>query len=240
MRRRRATTVPTVIVFDPGEHPPGRAQGLLSSVIVPRPIAMISTANSDGSVNVAPFSYFMPVTGHPPLLAVTMGGRHERADQPKDTWANVTRTNEFVVNVTVDAMADKIEAAAIEFPYGVSELDILGWHAIPSVKVTHPSLAESPVHLECRVHRIVDLGDEGVAFSTVHLVVAEVVCVTLEPSVCSADLHIDPQVLRPVGRMTFPRFVHASGDALFALERISWDEYQRSGRLPGYAPEAGE
>ena len=225
-----------MIVFDPGEHPPGRAQGLLSSVIVPRPIAMISTANADGTVNVAPFSYFMPVTGHPPLIAVTMGGRHERADEPKDTWANTERTGEFVVNVTVDAMADKIEAAAIEFPYGVSELDILGWHTTPSIKVGHPGLAESPVHLECRVHTVVDLGDDGVAFSTVHLVVAEVVCITLDPGVCSPDLRIDPQRLRPIGRMTFPRFVRAHGDALFALERITWDDYLRTGQLPGYGP----
>ncbi len=214
------------IVFDPTAHPPDRAQNLLSSVIVPRPIAMITTLNTDGSVNVAPFSYFMPVTGHPPLLAVTMGGRQERADQPKDTWSNTSRTGEFVVNVTVAGMGDKIETAAIEFPYGVSELDVLGWHALPSVKVAHPGLAESPVHLECRVHRVVDLGEEGVAFSTVHLVVAEVVCITLDESVCSPTLRVDPDRLRPVGSMTFPRFVHAHGDALFSLERVSYEDFE--------------
>jgi flavin reductase (DIM6/NTAB) family NADH-FMN oxidoreductase RutF len=216
------------IVFHPRDHPPDRAQGLLSSVIVPRPIAMISTLNVDGTVNVAPFSYFMPVTGHPPLLAVTMGGRHERADQPKDTWANTSRTGEFVINGTVAGMADKIEMAAIEFPYGVSELDVLGWHAVPSVKVCHPGLAESPVHLECRVDRVVELGDAGVAFSTVHLVIAEVVCITLDESVCAAALKVDPDRLQPVGRMTFPRFVRAYGNALFALERVSWEDYQRA------------
>jgi flavin reductase (DIM6/NTAB) family NADH-FMN oxidoreductase RutF len=214
------------VIFDPGEHPPDRAQGLLSSVIVPRPIAMISTANTDGTVNVAPFSYFMPVTGHPPLLAVTMGGRHERADQPKDTWSNTSRTGEFVVNVTVGGMADQIETAAIEFPYGVSELDVLGWHTVPSVKVAHPSLAESPVHLECRVHRVVDLGDPGVAFSTVHLVVAEVVCITLDDAVCTGPFRVDPDRLQPVGRMTFPQFVHAYGGALFSLERVSWEQFR--------------
>lgn len=224
------------IVFDPSQHPPERTQGLLSSVIVPRPIAMISTANADGSVNVAPFSYFMPVTGHPPLIAVTMGGRHERVDEPKDTWSNASRTGEFVVNITVEAMAAKIEAAAIEFPYGVSELDILGWHTTPSVKVAHPGLAESPVHLECRVQQVVDLGDDGVAFSTVHLVIAEVVCITLDPGVCVGELRVDPQRLRPIGRMTFPQFVSAYGEALFALERITWEDYLRTGLLPGFGP----
>ena len=222
-----------MIVFDPAAHEPGRAQTLLSSVIVPRPIAMISTLNEDGTVNVAPFSYFMPVTGQPPLIAVTMGGRHERSAQPKDTWRNASRTGEFVVNVTVEAMADKIEAAAIEFPYGVSELDVLGWHAIASVKVGHPSLAESPVHLECRVYKVVDLGVAGVAFSTVHLVVAEVVCITLDESVCSPDWRVDPDRLQAIGRMTFPRFVRAFGEPLFALERISWEQYDATRRLPG-------
>ncbi|HVM67198.1 MAG TPA: flavin reductase family protein [Acidimicrobiales bacterium] len=214
------------VIFDPGEHPPDRAQGLLSSVIVPRPIAMITTSNTDGTVNVAPFSYFMPVTGHPPLLAVTMGGRQERMDQPKDTWSNTSRTGEFVVNVTVAGMAEHIETAAIEFPYGVSELDVLGWHTVPSVKVAHPSLAESPVHLECRVHRVVDLGDAGVAFSTVHLVIAEVVCITLDDAVCTGPFRVDPDLLQPVGRMTFPQFVHAHGGALFALERVSWEQFR--------------
>src|SRR3546814_2473158 len=121
---------------------------MLSSLIVPRPIAMITTESEDGTVNVAPYSYFMPVTGSPPLLAVTMGGRRESGPTPKDTWRNTARTGEFVVNITTDAMRDQIETAAMEFPADVSELDAIGWHTIPSVKVAHPSLAESPARSE--------------------------------------------------------------------------------------------
>ncbi len=222
-----------MIVFDPAEHPPAKAQSMLSSVIVPRPIAMISTLNEDGSVNVAPFSYFMPVTGSPPLLAVTMGGRRESRAEPKDTWQNTERTGEFVVNVTTDAMRDKIEAAAIEFPAGTSELKLLDWHPVPSQRVCHPGIAESPVHLECRVHRVVSLGEDGIHHSTVHLVVAQVVCVTLDEAVCSADLRVDVQALAAVGRMTFPWFVRARGEALFALERITYEDYVARGELPG-------
>jgi flavin reductase (DIM6/NTAB) family NADH-FMN oxidoreductase RutF len=216
-----------VIVFDPAAHPPAKAQGMLSSLIVPRPIAMISTVDEDGTVNVAPYSYFMPVTGEPPLLAVTMGGRRESSSSPKDTWRNASRTGEFVVNITTDAMRHKIEMAAMEFPAEISELDALGWHTVPSVKVAHPSLAESPAHLECRIHRVVDLGTDDVAYSTVHLVVAEVVCVTLDESICSPDHRIDVHALAPVGRMTFPWFVRAQGDALFELERVPYAEYSR-------------
>lgn len=74
-----------MIVFDPAEHSPGKSQGMLSSLIVPRPIAMVSTANADGLVNVAPYSYYMPASGRPPLLAVTTGGRREGDGTPKHT-----------------------------------------------------------------------------------------------------------------------------------------------------------
>lgn len=73
-----------MIVFDPAEHSPGKSPGMLSSLIVPPPIAMISTADADGLVNVAPFSYYMPVTGSPPLLAVTIGGA-ARATERRST-----------------------------------------------------------------------------------------------------------------------------------------------------------
>ena len=224
-----------MIVFDPAGHPPGKCQGMLSSLIVPRPVAMITTADEDGTVNVAPYSYYMPVTGSPPLLAITMGGRRESAPSPKDTWRNTLRTGELVVNVTTDSMRHKIEMAAMEFPAETSELDVLGWHTIPSVKVGHPSLAESPAHLECRVHQVVDLGDPGVAYSTVHVVFAEVVCITMDESICGPDLRVDPQVLAPVGRMTFPWFVRARDEALFELERISFAEYEAAGSHPAEA-----
>lgn len=224
-----------MLVFDPDGQPPAKCQGMLSSLIVPRPIAMITTAGEDGTINVAPYSYFMPVTGSPPLLAVTMGGRRESAPSPKDTWRNASRTGELVVNITTDAMRSKIEMAAMEFPAGVSELEAVGWHTVPSVKVSHPSLAESPAHLECRIHRVVDLGEDGVAFSTVHLVVCEVVCITLDESICTPDMRVDPQALAPVGRMTFPWFVRAKGDALFPLERIPFADYERTGAHPAEA-----
>lgn len=218
-----------MIVFDPRDHAPAKCQGMLSSLIVPRPIAMITTSGEDGTVNVAPYSYFMPVTGEPPLLAITMGARRESTPEPKDTWRNALRTGELVVNVTTDAMRTRIETAAMEFPPGTSELEEIGWRTVPSVKVSHPSLAESPAHLECRIHRVVDLGDPEVAYSGVHMVVAEVVCITLDESVCSADLRVDPQALAPVGRMTFPWFVRAQGDALFELERVPYARYVTQG-----------
>lgn len=206
---------------------------MLSSVIVPRPIAMISTMSENGKVNVAPYSYFMPITGSPPLVAVTMGARRSGRSEPKDTWSNAERTGEFVVNITTASMRDKIEAAAMNFPTDISEADVLGWTPVASRKVVHPGIAESPVHLECRIRQTIPLGFDGEQRPIVHLVIAEVVCVTLDERMCTPDYRVDVQALAAVGRMTFPYFVQASGDALFGLERHGYERYVETGRLPG-------
>ena len=222
-----------MILFEPAEHTADKCQTMLSSVIVPRPIAMISTIGANGTVNVAPYSYFMPITGSPPLVAVTMGARRSGRSEPKDTWSNAERTGEFVINITTKAMREKIEAAALDFPADISEVDVLGWTTIASRKVGHPGIAESPVHLECRIRQVVPLGTDGVNRPVVNLVIAEVMCISLDESVCGPDFRVDVQALAAVGRMTFPYFVQADGDALFGLERYGYERYVETGRLPG-------
>lgn len=211
-----------MIHFDPSEHPAARRQGMLSQLINPRPIAMISTADADGLVNVAPYSYYLPITGDPMLIGVTVGAVRAEGVGPKDTWRNIERTGEFVVNVTTESMREHIETAAMEFPPDVSETSVTGWTPVPSVKVAAPSLADSPAHLECRVHQVVDLGDLAVPHSGVHFVVAEVVWVTIDESICSQDYRVDPLGLRTVGRMGFPWFVQAEASSMFELTRTPY------------------
>ncbi len=216
-----------VIVFDPAEHEPARSQGVLSQLVAPRPIAMISTADADGVTNVAPFSYYMPITGRPMLVAVSMGLR-ESDGQPKHTFENATRCGDFVINVTASSFRDHIETAAIEFPRGTSELDAVGWTTVPSVKVSSPSIAESPAHLECRIHRVIPLGGDDVPFSEVNLVVGEVVCVVLDESISTPDYRIDIRDLGLIGRLGFPWFT-ATGESMFELPRQTYTEYQQQG-----------
>jgi flavin reductase (DIM6/NTAB) family NADH-FMN oxidoreductase RutF len=212
-----------MIVFDPTEHSAERRQGMLSQLVTPRPIAMISTVDDAGVVNVAPFSYYMPVTGSPMLLAVTMGVRSSDGEL-KHTYENAHRTGDFVVNVTTAALRDHIETAAIEFPRGVSELESVPWSTMPSQRVVSPSLAESPAHLECRLHAEMGLGDEG-TWASVRLVVAEVVCVTLDESVCTPDFRVDQTTLLPVGRMGFPWFTTVTPDSMHQLARPTYEEF---------------
>jgi flavin reductase (DIM6/NTAB) family NADH-FMN oxidoreductase RutF len=212
-----------VIIFDPAQHSPERCQGMLSQLVTPRPIAMISTVDDDGIVNVAPFSYYMPVTGNPMLVAVTMGLRSSDGGL-KHSYENAQRRGDFVVNVTTVALREHIETAAIEFPRGVSELDSVPWTPVPSQRVTSPSLAESPAHLECHLHTELNLGARG-TFGEVRLVVGEVVCVTLDDSICGPDFHVDQTSLLPIGRMGFPWFTTVTPESMHQLRRETYEEF---------------
>lgn len=220
-----------MLEFRPEEHPAPKAQGMLSALVGPRPIAMISTYDASGAPNVAPFSYFMPVTGRPMLLAVTMGLR-ETDGGLKHTYENALRTGDFVVNVTTESMREHIETAAIEFPRGVSELDEIPWTVMPSRVVSSPSVVESPAHMECRVHGVVDLGNVGEECSEVHVVFGQVVCVTLDERICTPEHRVDIAGLRQVGRLGFPWFTQVGESSMFELARVPYHEYAQGVRGP--------
>lgn len=216
--------------IDLADRTPVQRQGLLSQLVVPRPIAMISSDGPAG-FNVAPFSYYMPVCGEPPTIAVTIGAVREASTGPKDTWVNVEATGEFVVNATTTALAEHIETVAREYPTGVDEAVVVGWSRRPSEVVAADSLADSPAHLECRVVEVIDRGDPGSCFSGVHIVLAEVVRVRVADALLEPDgRHVDPARVAPIGRMGFPYFVAATGDALFRQDRIAYADLPEAER----------
>jgi flavin reductase (DIM6/NTAB) family NADH-FMN oxidoreductase RutF len=209
-------------VIDMSARTSAQKQGLLSQLVVPRPIAMITTLDSSGGLNVAPFSYYMPISGEPPMVAVTVGASREATDAPKDTWVNLDMSGEFVINVTTVELAEHIETVAREYPSGISEADIAGWRTVESHIVKPPSLEDSPAHMECRVRDVIDRGDQHSCYSGVHIVLAEVVCITADDSIMAEPNRIDPTKVRAVGRMGFPWFVTVDENALFELERRSY------------------
>lgn len=215
-------------VIDLAGRTPAQKQGLLSQLVVPRPIAMITTLDADGALNVAPFSYYMPISGEPPLVAVTVGAVREETDEPKDTWQNIERAGEFVINVTTVELADHIEDVAREYPAGTDEAALVGWTSVASQQVTPPSLAESPAHLECVVREWIDRGDHTSCFSGVHIVIAEVVCITVADDLLAAPGRIDPTRVHAIGRMGFPWFVTADERSIFQQERTSYAEHLRT------------
>lgn len=173
---------------------------LIAGAIVPRPIALITTRNADGSVNAAPFSAFNYMSEDPPLVAIGLQVHpdgSEREGQPKDTAANIARTGEFVVNIADEPMLPDLVDCAIDFPPGDSEVERLGLPLEPSLHIDPPRLAAAPFAFECRRKVALDFGP----FRTI--VIGEVIGVHAREGILDpATLNVDLEAFRPVGRLT--------------------------------------
>ena len=124
---------------------------LMASLIVPRPIALVTTVDARGVVNAAPFSMFNMVGEDPPLVMLSVNLRNGQG-RMKDTAANILAHREFVVHLPDEDLAAAMHACADEAPAGVSELDLTGLSAVPSRTVAVPSIAQAPVAFECVLH----------------------------------------------------------------------------------------
>ena len=214
------------IDFDPSDKTPADRQFLLSQLVVPRPIAMVSTIGEDGVLNIAPMSYFLPITGSPMLVGVTMGLRED--GEPKHTFLNSSHTGDFVINITTENLSEEIEIVAIESPHSVNEYELASWTPSESEKIKSPGITKARARLECEIREVVKLGETGVPFGEVNFVIAEVVWATYSEEIVNERGRIDPLLLEPIGRLGLRSFISAGEKAVFSLERISWDEYQSS------------
>jgi flavin reductase (DIM6/NTAB) family NADH-FMN oxidoreductase RutF len=127
---------------------------LMASLIVPRPIALVTTLGEDGTVNAAPFSMFNMMGEDPPIVMVSINRLHD--GKLKDTAANILRTREFVVHLTDEAMSAAMHGCGDPLPADQSELDHTGLHASPSKVVRPPRIVEAPVAFECVLHETME------------------------------------------------------------------------------------
>src|SRR5512141_886329 len=142
-----------------------RAYPILASLVVPRPIALVTTLSPDGKVNAAPFSFFNVLGADPPILAVAPGDRDDGT--PKDTARNIRLTHEFVVNLVDEALGEAMNRCAASLPYGEDELRHAGLQAQVASGVRPPRIAEAPVSLECREWGTVLIGDNRLVIGLV-------------------------------------------------------------------------
>jgi len=142
-----------------------RAYPILASLVVPRPIALVTTISPDGKVNAAPFSFFNLLGADPPILAVAPGDRDDGT--PKDTARNIRLTHEFVVNLVDEALAEAMNKCAASLPYGEDELQHAGLHPSRSTVVKPPRISEAPVSLECKEWGTLRIGDNRVVIGLV-------------------------------------------------------------------------
>jgi flavin reductase (DIM6/NTAB) family NADH-FMN oxidoreductase RutF len=169
----------------------------LTGAVVPRPIAWVTTLDpASGVVNAAPFSFFTACCVEPPTVCFAAGAAAGGGE--KDTVRNVRAAGEFVVNVVTEELGAAMNVTATSFPPDVSELAEAGLTPAPSVAVRPPRIAESPINMECRLDRIVELGS---APQTHRLVIGRVVGYHVRDGLIDGRHRIDLRALRPLGRL---------------------------------------
>lgn len=185
----------------------------LTEIVLPRPIAVVSTVDPEGRPNVAPFSFYTVVSSNPPHIAFAphLSGR---TGSKKDTLRNVEKTSQFVVGVATEELADAVNSCAAMLPYGESEFAHSGLTPEAATKVQAPLIGESPVNFECELVEIRVYGEQGGAG---HLVVGRVVLMHIDTELLDEELHVVPERLRAVGRMGTDKWVRTR--ETFAMKR---------------------
>jgi flavin reductase (DIM6/NTAB) family NADH-FMN oxidoreductase RutF len=139
---------------------------LMASLIVPRPIALVTTLGADGTVNAAPFSMFNMLGEEPPIVMISV---NRVADGTlKDTAVNIVRTGEFVVHLSDEAIAEKMHRCGERFPPNVSELASVGLTPVASTRVAPPRIAEAPVAFECTLWETLETTSRQIFIGKVH------------------------------------------------------------------------
>jgi len=205
--------------IDPAQHNPSESYKLLTNLVVPRPIAWVSSVNADGVVNLAPFSFFNAVSGHPLYLVISVGTDEARETEggKKDTARNILASGEFVVNMVTEELFDAMNVSAADFPSGESELIAAGLHATPSVKVKPPRVVESQASMECILHSTLTLGENK-------LVIGEVVMFHVADHLLGPHMQINN--FAPIGRLGSPSKYCRTTDR-FDVPRISYAQWKK-------------
>jgi flavin reductase (DIM6/NTAB) family NADH-FMN oxidoreductase RutF len=199
--------------IDPSLHTRADNYKLLTNLVIPRPIAWVSTLSPSGVVNLAPFSFFNAV-GAEPVYVVFSAGNNETG-QPKDTTNNIRASGEFVVSLVTEDLFDAMNVSAADFPPEESELAAAKLHSAPSVRIKVPRVAEAQVSLECKLFSMQPLGVNT-------LFIGEVVMFHVADHLVGPGLRINN--FAPIGRLGSPSVYCRTTDR-FDIARISYAQW---------------
>jgi len=188
---------------------------ILLSSIAPRPIAFASTIDSNGNVNLSPFSYFNVFSSNPPIL-IFSPSRRVRDNTTKHTLENAIETKEVVINVVNFPIVEQMSKSSIEYEKGVNEFIETGLTQVKSLLVKPPRVLESPVSFECKVQDIVSLGESGGAGQ---LIIAKVVQIHIDKKFIDKNGDIDSEKLDLVARMGGDWYTRATKESMFKIPK---------------------
>ena len=182
------------------ELPPLERYKLLIGLVIPRPIAWISTRSANGVANCAPFSFFNVFSEDPPLCVIGINPRDSDGAM-KHSLRNIRRTGEFVVNLVEEASANAMHASSEELPEEESEFEKAGLTEAPAALVQHPRIAEAAACLECRLFRLLEIS------ATRQLVLGEILLVHAREGIIDPQTkRVSEQAYRPIGRLFASRY----------------------------------
>ena len=190
----------------------------LNAIVVPRPIGWISTLSSKGIANLAPYSFFNAVAYYPPQVMFSSTSNHSFGGM-KDAVADAQDTGEFVVNIATWDLKEQMNASSVPAPHEIDEFIHSGLTKEDSRLVKSPRVSESPIHLECRYIRSLDMLSDG-SNNPNTVVFGEVIGVHIDDSVL-VNGKIDFLKMRPIGRLGYLDFVEVNN--VFSMGRPDWD-----------------
>jgi flavin reductase (DIM6/NTAB) family NADH-FMN oxidoreductase RutF len=183
------------VKIDPTKLDRKGAHDLLVGAALPRPIAFVSTIGEKGVYNLAPFSFFIPVSVIPAIVGLGIGRRGDGSK--KDTLSNIELTKDFVINVVTEDLAEAMNKTAGEYPPEVDEFQVSGLTPAPSDFIKSPRVAESPINMECRLLQVLEFGEFPRLNS---FVIGEVLQVHVRDAFCGKG-GIQSAALKAIGRM---------------------------------------
>ena len=202
--------------YDPNALSEHDRYKLLISLVIPRPIALVTTLGPTGVVNGAPFSFFNMFSESPPLAVLGLQTRPDKS--LKDTSAHIRDRGEFVINLVDEALGEQMNQCAVDFPPEVSEIEAAKLNLLPSEKVKIPRIAEAPASLECRHYTTLEVGPQR------RLVIGEIVQIHVREGLWDTEkMRIDMKAYRPLARL-YGNF-YASLSEPFTHVRQSYEEW---------------
>ena len=210
--------------FDLEQAAAGVAYKLLVGLVAPRPIALVTSMNVDGSLNAAPFSAYNYLCTDPPIIGMGVTNKPGDGFVPKDTARNIRRTGEFVVNVVTEDLAQQMNICATDFPPEVNELEMAGLTTAPSQLVKVPRIEQAHAALECKEFTTMEIGRS-------RIILGRVVAMYVEDKyVDQAGPFIKAEELHAIGRMNGLGSYVKTRDAFMTIPRISYEEWKSGKR----------
>ncbi len=185
------------------------------SCVVPRPIGWFTTLDGDGRVNLAPYSFFNAVADDPPMVMFAANGVKAEDASAKDSVTNVEETGEFVANLVTWELRKEMVLTSAPLARGEAESDFAGLELVPSRMVAPPRVAAAPIHLECRLWKILEL-PSGTPGQRNTMVIGEVVGIHIDDAILVDGL-VDLTLVNPVARLGYLQYT--SVEMTFDLKR---------------------